>query len=80
MAPTVRELVVSILAQQADKSFEDVCPESTPASLGLDSLDVVEVSIRLEDEFHIEIPTKELQNWKNVRDIVNYMENKTKLL
>lgn len=44
--------------------------------LGADSLDIVELSMQLEETFDIEIPEEDLKNIKTVADVVNYIESK----
>ena len=39
-----------------------------------DSLDAVEVIMALEEEFDIEIPDEEAENFKTIGDIVEYIE------
>ena len=50
-----------------DTNFEE--------DLGVDSLDIVELSMALEEEFDIEIPDEEVENIKEVGDIVKYIES-----
>ncbi len=42
--------------------------------LEADSLDAVEIVMSIEDEFGIEIPDEDAESFKNVGDIVNYIE------
>lgn len=44
--------------------------------LGLDSLDTVEMTVGLEDQFGIEIPDAELENITTVSDAVDLIEQK----
>ena len=44
--------------------------------LDADSLDAVEVMMALEDEFEIEIPDEDAETFKNIGDIVRYIEEK----
>ncbi len=44
--------------------------------LGIDSLDAVELSLDLENEFDIEITDEELSSLKTVEDIVKLIESK----
>jgi acyl carrier protein len=43
--------------------------------LGADSLDLVEVLMACEDEFDVEIPDEDAEKFKNVGDLVHYIEN-----
>ena len=44
--------------------------------LGADSLDVVDLVMTLEDEFDIEIPDEDIENFHTVGDVVNYLEER----
>jgi len=44
--------------------------------LGADSLDAVEIIMALEDEFDIAIEDEDAENFKNIGDIVKYIEDK----
>lgn len=44
--------------------------------LNLDSLDIVELMMKMEDEFGVEIPEEDAEGLKSVKDVVTYLENK----
>ncbi len=44
--------------------------------LNLDSLDIVELMMKMEDEFGIEIPEEDAEGLKSVKDVVTYLDNK----
>jgi len=44
--------------------------------LNLDSLDIVELMMKMEDEFGIEIPEEDAEGLKSVKDVVSYLETK----
>ena len=44
--------------------------------LNLDSLDIVELMMKMEDEFGVEIPEEDAEGLKTVKDIVAYLEKK----
>jgi acyl carrier protein len=44
--------------------------------LNLDSLDIVELMMKMEDEFGVEIPEDEAENLKSVKDVITYLESK----
>ena len=52
----------------SDTSFVD--------DLNLDSLDIVELMMKMEDEFGVEIPEEDAEGLKKVSDIVTYLEAK----
>jgi len=45
--------------------------------LEADSLDAVEIMMALEDEFGVTIPDEDAENFKNIGDIVKYVQEKT---
>lgn len=45
--------------------------------LNLDSLDIVELMMKMEDEFGIEIPEEDAEGLKCVKDVVKYIETKS---
>ena len=44
--------------------------------LNLDSLDIVELMMKMEDEFGVEIPEEDAEGLKSVQDVVTYLEKK----
>ena len=72
------EKIRDIVAKQLDiDDIEGISMEtSIMEDLDADSLDAVEVMMNLEDEFKIEIPDGDAEEFKNIGDIVRYIENK----
>ena len=68
--------VQSVLAKKL--KIDRVDPEKELRELGLDSLDVVELLLELEDEFGIEFSSDELKNLKKVNDLYNAIRAKIK--
>jgi len=46
--------------------------------LNLDSLDIVELMMKMEDEFSIEIPEEAAEHLKTVGDVVSYLNEHAK--
>jgi acyl carrier protein len=44
--------------------------------LGADSLDTVELIMKMEEEFNLEIPDEDAERLRTVGDVVNYLESK----
>ena len=44
--------------------------------LGLDSLDILELTMYVEDDFAIEIPDSKVEEFKTVGDIVSYLKTR----
>ena len=72
------ERVRDIIAEQLDvDEVEEITEEtSLMADLEADSLDAVEIMMALEDEFDITIPDEDAESFKNIGDIVKYVESK----
>lgn len=70
------EKVIAILSEYS--VLGDIQLDSMlEADLGLSSFDVVSIAAEFEDEFHIEIPDRDISRFSCVRDIVEYLEAKT---
>ena len=70
------ETVKNILSQKIDIS--NLKEEDSLQSLGLDSLDLVEVMLSIEDELSIEFTSEEIANLSTLKDVVKLIETKTK--
>ncbi|MFZ8933165.1 MAG: acyl carrier protein, partial [Bacteriovoracaceae bacterium] len=44
--------------------------------LNLDSLDIVELMMKMEDDFGVEIPEEDAEKLKTVNDVVTYLGTK----
>lgn len=74
---TTAERVKQILAEMSDCNISQVTDEKHVSNdLGLDSLDRYELTIELEDEFHIEISDEEGAPCDTVSQIVALVEAK----
>ncbi|WP_300279854.1 acyl carrier protein [Peptacetobacter sp.] len=68
--------VVEIIVDQLGVENEGITMEtSLMDDLEADSLDAVEIIMSLEDEFDMEIPDTEAENFKSIGDIVRYIES-----
>ncbi|GAA0120923.1 MAG: acyl carrier protein [Clostridium argentinense] len=73
----VFEKVKKIIVEQLSLDEEKVTLDATlNDDLGVDSLELFEVIISLEEEFNIEIPNEEIEDIKDVNGIVAYIEKK----
>jgi acyl carrier protein len=57
-------------------SETDVSLDSSLSELGLDSLDMVEMTLGLEESFGVEIPDSELEDVATVGDAITLIEKK----
>ncbi len=71
----VRDIVVSELGV----TEEEVTPDAKFVDdLGADSLDVVELIMKFEEEFDLEIPDEDAETLQTIQDSVDYIEKKLK--
>lgn len=71
------EKVRKIIAEQIVANEDDITLQSDfREDLEMDSLDVVEVLMSLEDEFGVEIPDEDIEGIKTVEDLINYLASK----
>lgn len=73
----MEEKVINLISEATKIEKSKINAETSFVDdLNLDSLDIVELMMKMEDEFGIEIPEEEAEGLKNVKDIVTYLENK----
>jgi acyl carrier protein len=62
-----------MMVDQFDLKLEDLTPDATLESLGLDSLSVIEFMFNLEDELKIKLPDErvEIKTLQDVTDLVD---------
>lgn len=66
------EKVKEILIKELNLSAEEVTMDASFEALGVDSLDLVELVMQLEEEFDITV--EESDEMKTVKDVVAYIE------
>ena len=72
------EKVMDMIAEELGVERDEVKPEATfIEDLGADSLDVVELIMKMEEEFGISIPDEDAEKIKTVQDAIDYIKNKT---
>lgn len=71
------ERMKQVISEQLHVDEDVITMESTfDEDLGADSLDLAELLMLLEDTYAMEFPTEELENFRTVGDIVNYLKAK----
>ena len=74
-----QEKVISIISDELSVKIEDVKLDSELIQdLEIDELDSIELGMALEEEFGIEIPDEDIEEFKTVKDIVEYVKEKKK--
>lgn len=69
------ENVKNAIAEELNIDTNDIYMNSSLLSLKIDSLDLVDVILNLEDKFKIFIPDEEIEEFETVEDIVKHIEN-----
>ena len=69
MFEKIKELIVESLGIEEDQVTMEASFKED-----LDSLDLFEMVMSLEDEFDVEIPTEELEKMETVGDVVEYIK------
>jgi acyl carrier protein len=73
----IAERVQKIVSDYLGCSVMDVKLESDlREDLGADSLDLIELTMAMEEEFDIEIPDADAEKMKTMGDVVSYIEEK----
>ncbi|WQX89216.1 acyl carrier protein [Helicobacter pylori] len=69
------ETIRAVIAEQLEIDVSQVTPEAKLVKdLGVDSLDIVELIMALEERFGIEIPDEQAEKIVNVGDVMRYIE------
>ncbi|EMH08696.1 acyl carrier protein [Helicobacter pylori GAM246Ai] len=69
------ETIRAVIAEQLGIDVSQVTPEAEfVKDLGVDSLDIVELIMALEEKFNIEIPDEQAEKIVNVGDVMRYIE------
>ncbi len=72
-----KEKVIDVISQATKKNASEISETTNFIDdLNLDSLDMVELMMKMEDEFGVEIPEDETENLKTVGDVLSYLEKK----
>ena len=71
----IKKIIYNTIVDQLGVKVEDINDTSSFANdLGADSLDAVEVTMKLEEEFNIDIPDEELEKDDlKVSDVIDYI-------
>jgi acyl carrier protein len=65
--------IISIIAEKLHIDAQTINPQSTLQDLGADSLDMVDIIMKIEEEFGIEINDEDAEGLSNVQDVINYV-------
>ncbi len=69
----IQKRVVDVICNYAGIAAESVEVSHTMQDMGLDSLDLVEIVMELEDEFEMEISDEDAEKFTDVNSVVLYI-------
>ncbi|MEG0238267.1 MAG: acyl carrier protein [Clostridium sp.] len=70
------EKIQEIIAEKLSVDASEITQEASFIDdLNADSLDIVELIMALEDELDMEIPDEDVEGFKTVGDVVEYVKN-----
>lgn len=78
MSANVEETIKNLLADKFEIPEESITKDATFESLDLDSLDIVELSMNIEDELQVHISEDEAAQLSTVGDVIELLEGKVK--
>lgn len=71
----MQEKVISIVSEAANVEVATIKPETSFVDdLNLDSLDMVEMMMKMEEEFGVEIPEEKTEDLKTINDVMAYLK------
>jgi acyl carrier protein len=73
---TVEETLQRLISKISRKKNVVLTPSSTFRELGVDSLDVVQILVSLEDIFGIDLVDAEMKSINSMKDFIDYVQKK----
>ena len=70
----IYEKIAEIISDKMDIDADEITMDSTFESLKIDSLDMVEIVMDIEEEFDVSV--EDAEHLKSVADLVKYIEDK----
>lgn len=67
------QTIQNLMVRQFDLKKNDLTPDATLESLGLDSLSVIEFMFNIEDDLKIKLPDERIE-LKTLQDVVNVLD------
>ncbi len=70
----ILEKIIKIVSEQLDIDAETISADTNLIEdLGVDSLDIVEMFMEVQDEFDVEIPDEDVDSIKTLGDMADYI-------
>ena len=72
-----QEQIIRVISEAAKVDVSQIKMETNFVDdLKFDSLDIVELMMKMEDDFGVEIPEEDAEGLKTVGDVISYISNK----
>ncbi len=72
-----QEQILKVISEAAKVDVSQIKMETSFVDdLKFDSLDIVELMMKMEDDFGVEIPEEDAEGLKTVGDVITYISNK----
>ena len=73
----IEKKIKEVIADKLGKSVDEIKDEASfIEDLGADSLDIVDMIMKLEEEFGVSIPDEDLDKIRTVKDAIDYIKSK----
>jgi acyl carrier protein len=72
----IEKTILSVMEKDYQLNADEIKSASIWSELGLDSLDIVELILKLEDEFGIEVEDDAAEKIKNYNALIAYLKGK----
>lgn len=72
----MEKILYQIIHEFIDKKIYKIKPSMyLVEDLGINSLDLIEISMKLEEKFNIHIPDRKISRFRTVQDILDYLNS-----
>lgn len=71
--------VLEFISLKVNRTVEELPLESSFSSLGMESMDVLDLFFALEDEFNLSIEDEDARKLTNLRDLIDFLSQELKL-
>jgi len=70
--------LIEVIKKEVDQKidFDNLDPEVAMTDQGIDSLDRTSIFLAIEDEYDLQFSDDEIDNFKTLKDIIDYLNNK----
>lgn len=76
MNPTLEQRIVVLVAEQSGEQADQIQLSQTLDSLGLDSIDALELIMAVEEKFDIEIPDEDAERVTTIQTLVDVVRER----